>query len=189
MKASLTYRRHPRAQSGQGMIEVLVALVVTSFGALGVAGLQGTSTKTVHETQQRLIATFLANDMLERIRNNPTALTSYAGSNIGGASIANEPSPSCTASASCTPAQRAAHDRWMWERSLDGANIRNGTVNVGGLINPSGCVINDSGRVQVVIAWLGAERTSDGGAGANGVANCGSAADNRHQVVINAFVG
>jgi type IV pilus assembly protein PilV len=60
-------RRRP-AQAGATMIEVLVAILIFSFGMLGLAGLQ---VKTMAYTQSSLMrsqATALADDVLDRMR-------------------------------------------------------------------------------------------------------------------------
>jgi type IV pilus assembly protein PilV len=63
-----TLPRPPRAQAGATMIEVLVAILIFSFGMLGLAGLQ---VKTMTYTQSSLMrsqATALTDDLLDRMR-------------------------------------------------------------------------------------------------------------------------
>jgi type IV pilus assembly protein PilV len=55
------------------MIEVLVALVVLSIGLLGVAALQLTSLRSNHSSAMRSQATFLAYDIIDRMRANRRA--------------------------------------------------------------------------------------------------------------------
>ena len=50
------------------MLEVLIAIVVIAFGLLGVAGLQVLALKNNQSASSRLIATTLANDMVDRSR-------------------------------------------------------------------------------------------------------------------------
>ena len=57
-------------QSGLGMIEILVALLILSIGLLGLAAMQVTSTKMTSLSQQKTQAIILANDMVERVRAN-----------------------------------------------------------------------------------------------------------------------
>jgi type IV pilus assembly protein PilV len=52
------------------MVEVLVALVVLSIGLLGVAALQLTSLRSNHGSAMRSQATFLAYDIIDRMRAN-----------------------------------------------------------------------------------------------------------------------
>jgi type IV pilus assembly protein PilV len=68
LKISLAHRSR-----GFTMIEVLVALVVLSIGLLGVAALQLTSLRSNHSSAMRSQATFLAYDIIDRMRANRTA--------------------------------------------------------------------------------------------------------------------
>lgn len=176
------------SSQGNSMIETLVSLVLLSFGSLGAASLQATSQQSSHEAQQRMLASYLAQDMLERMHNNPTALASYASTAVGGATIASEPSPNCSSSANCTTTQLAAHDRWLWEQAIDGAAITTGSAKNGGLVAAKGCVSNNNGRVQIAIAWNDTETLADGGAASGGASTCGTASAYRRQVVINSFI-
>ncbi len=157
---------------GVGLIEVLVALLILSIGMLGVARLQLNAKKAGQEAVQRSTAAALAQDILARIRGNPSALASYVtqGDGLGGGSITAEPTPLCESQASsCSAAQLAAHDLWEWEQAIDGmGELRNGQQ-TGGLVSPTACIQNNSGLVTVSIAWLGARLLS------NPIANaCGS---------------
>jgi type IV pilus assembly protein PilV len=60
-------------QGGFSMLEVLIALVVTSIGLLGLAALQGTSLKLNHGSFLRTQATQFANDLADRMRANRVA--------------------------------------------------------------------------------------------------------------------
>ena len=67
-----------RSMRGFSMIEVLIALVVTSVGLLGLAALQATSLKVNHGAYLRAQATLLAHEMADRMRANRLAATSGA---------------------------------------------------------------------------------------------------------------
>lgn len=58
---------------GFTLVEALVALVVLSIGLLGVAALQLTSLRSNHGSAMRSQATFLAYDIIDRMRANRTA--------------------------------------------------------------------------------------------------------------------
>src|SRR5215475_1378096 len=58
---------------GFTLVEALVALVVLSIGLLGLAALQLTSLKGNHGSATRTQAVYLAYDIIERMRSNPTA--------------------------------------------------------------------------------------------------------------------
>jgi type IV pilus assembly protein PilV len=65
--------RRARAANGFTLIEVLVALVVLSVGLLGVAALQLTSLRSNHGSAMRTQATYLAYDIVDRMRANRAA--------------------------------------------------------------------------------------------------------------------
>ena len=70
---------------GFSLVEVLVALIVLSVGMLGIASLYVDSLRAGRTALLRTQAVFLATDMADRIRANPTAGAAYA---LGGAFIA-----------------------------------------------------------------------------------------------------
>jgi type IV pilus assembly protein PilV len=180
--------RSMASQSGSSLLEVLISVVVLSLGSLGVAGLQVTSKHATNDAHQRLLATYLANDIIERMRNNPSALATYAGEAVGGNTIASEPSPDCSTSSQCNAAQLAQHDRWAWEQAIDGVTIQSGSNKAGGVLKPKGCISNNNGNVQVTVSWHGLNVLSDAGGTANGDANCGAVSAHRRQVVIKTFI-
>lgn len=59
--------------AGFSLMEILIALVVLGVGLLGIAALQAISLKSNHGAYQRTQATFLAYDMMDRMRANRTA--------------------------------------------------------------------------------------------------------------------
>ena len=78
-KSSIARRNHPMTvlkrslahrSRGFTLVEVLVALVVLSIGLLGVAALQLTSLRSNHSSAMRSQATFLAYDIIDRMRAN-----------------------------------------------------------------------------------------------------------------------
>lgn len=67
-----------RSTAGFSLIEVLIAVLVLSVGLLGLAGMQATSLRFNHNAYMRSQATFLAHDMLERMRANRDQASTYA---------------------------------------------------------------------------------------------------------------
>ena len=57
----------PSRQSGFTLIEVLVSVLIFSFGILGVVGLQANAIKMSTDAQQRAEATFLADQLFARM--------------------------------------------------------------------------------------------------------------------------
>jgi type IV pilus assembly protein PilV len=66
-----------KVQSGATLIEVLVAVLIFSFGVLAVVGLQAVAIQTTSEAKFRTDASFAANSALSRIWGDPGNLSSY----------------------------------------------------------------------------------------------------------------
>jgi type IV pilus assembly protein PilV len=62
---------------GIGLIEVLVTIVITTIGLLGLSALQMQSIRSVSDTGNRTHAVWAANDLINRIRANEVAVDSY----------------------------------------------------------------------------------------------------------------
>lgn len=187
--------------AGFTLIEVLAAFVILSIGLLGIVSLQAISKSAQYQALQRTRAVTLADDILERIRANATAVPVYSGAPVlGGGALGATPATNCLATA-CTSDELAAFDLWAWERSLDGAGetyLKGGvTTNAGGLVNPRGCIdfTADAGKVStgvinVIVQWRGMESTSDGYTGGTA---CGDDADfddlnTRRRVEVSSYI-
>jgi type IV pilus assembly protein PilV len=73
--------RHLKAPAGSALIEALVALVVFSFGVLGLLGLQATSIKNSGDAKYRSDASYAANQIVAQMwvdRSNIDAYAHYA---------------------------------------------------------------------------------------------------------------
>lgn len=99
-------------QSGASLLEVMVALIILSIGLLGLAMLQLKGMRFNTNAYFRTQATLSANDIIERMRNNPAAASAYTATPSSG-----EPSPDCDTS-NCNTTQLAAHDLWAWSQAL-----------------------------------------------------------------------
>ena len=124
-----TPSRRPR-QTGFTMIEVLVSIVVLSFGMLGLAGLQLNALKNSRGAALRTLAIQHTYDMADRMRSNLGAVGT--GNYSTAAVSAGTQKAACLTTAGCTPAEMAAHDIYEWQRNL-GAS-----TNVAGNGLPSG---------------------------------------------------
>lgn len=127
-----------RRQSGAGLIEVLVSLLLASIALVSMAGLSAAGIRYAKMSQYRATATMLANDFGERLRANKFALTNPASAPL---SVANRPvyefntlsfsaqqesanlatlptgAGLCnTVAISCTPDQLATLDLAQWRR-------------------------------------------------------------------------
>ena len=127
--------RHMRRQSGAGMIEVLIAIVIVAFGLLGMAGLQMSSLRYQKTAHLRGLSAQYSGDIADRIRANMAAavagdyVTPAAGKYADGAGTAP------TACTTCTPAEIATRDIYNWRlalsRSMNGWGEISGNVTNG----------------------------------------------------------
>lgn len=95
---------------GFSLLEVLIAIVVLSFGMLGLAGLQTNGVKNTHSANLRTLAVHQAYDMADRMRANPNGVKANLYDAIpitAGAAI------SCV-STTCTATQLRDYDQYVW---------------------------------------------------------------------------
>ena len=159
---TITRKLVVRNQSGVGLIEVLISMLVISIGFLNIAGLQTAAKKSNFEAIQRTSATILARDIVEKMRANPISLNSYLSSSVGGATL-NQPGTTCTLVAKCNSLQLATYDMWLWEDAMDGASesrdIDGVNTETGGMADPTGCitgpVAGGAGVYTISIVWRG----------------------------------
>ena len=98
-----------KKQHGSTLIEVLIALLVLSFGMMGMAGVQSVSLRGNQAAYFRTQATSLSMDIVERMRANITGVGAGNYNNASGGETA-----SCFTVAGCTSAQMAAQDINDW---------------------------------------------------------------------------
>lgn len=104
---------------GFTLIEVMVAILVLSIGLLGLAGLQVTSLRNSTSAAERTQATFLAYDIIERMRANKDA--AEAGSYDTTLNTAPSGTTNCQSSgAACSAADMATFDLNQWKCLLGG---------------------------------------------------------------------
>jgi len=159
-------RHHLIGHTSKGftLVEVLVSIIIFSVGLIGIAKLQVVSKQSSYDAVQRVTATSLAQDLLERMRANNQQLLTYVTVNgvntVGRGSIVNEPTPVCNAANTCTAGELASHDLWEFEQALDGVTEQNADGDsLGGLSIPTACITGpttgDSGVYTIAIAWRG----------------------------------
>lgn len=122
-----------RHQWGVSLIEVLVTMVILSFGLLGLAGLQSKVHLSLGESYQRAQAIVLLSDLSERISANRANAASYISNTTLGTGDAQP--------ASCTNlAVGAARDICEWSNALKGAAETKSTTNTGAMTDARGCI-------------------------------------------------
>jgi len=195
----MTIRMRGARAGGFTLLEVMITLFVIGVGLLSVAGLQTLSKKSNFDAMQRTIAAALAQDLIERIRTNPSQGAGYLTDPVSGISGANAPAApgvDCnTANSSapaCTPSQVVSFDLYQWSRALfglvesvtTGSGASASTIYTGGLSEPTACIVNPSapcGIYTVTIVWRGitpvAQATS-ADAGTAVATSCGTGPNN-----------
>jgi type IV pilus assembly protein PilV len=150
LKASRRHGRH--RHSGFTLIEVLVALLVLSLGLLGLAAMQAQGLRFNQSAYLRSQATYMAYDIIDRMRANRDA----ALSGDYDVAMGTAPDSTQTCNSSCTPAELAEFDRNSWQCTLgnwDG-NSNCQTLGITGVLpSGQGAVVRDDNEVTVTIRW------------------------------------
>lgn len=109
----------PAGMGGFTLIEVLISMVLLMIGLLGVAQLHFSSFQENRNALYRNQATVIAEDLIDRVRGNPTGLAGgrYNGLNFTAASAAPV-TVSCAAPAGCNPQELASRDVREWSRNF-----------------------------------------------------------------------
>lgn len=124
------------------LIEVLIALLILSVGMLGIAALQLKSLSYSADSQSRVTATYLAMDIIEKIRANAANSVAYV-------------STSAPTGVSCDEvASGASNDLACWYQNLGQALPRG-----------RGSISGTTDSLQVTIVWGGRQIKSASGYG------------------------
>jgi len=151
-RSSLAYRR---AQSGIGLVEIIVCLVLLSFGFLVVAQMQLQGIRTSQSAFRMSQASYMITEMMDRINRNPQGLASgaYANKTTGASAI----KPNC-ATTGCTPAQSAELDLYEWSAHLH--NLRGLTgfsplipADQAGTAPTASIDVDVNGVYSITVAW------------------------------------
>lgn len=98
-------------QSGFSLIETMIAILLISFGLLGMLLVTTNSLKLTGSSNYRTIAIHQAHEMADIVRGNPGLLTSYA-------SPSNTSTSSCFTSSGCTASQLVNSQFALWKSNL-----------------------------------------------------------------------
>lgn len=153
-------RRTRTGARGFTLIEVLVVILVMTFGLLGIAALQANTAKFKVNGWVRATASVQFADLADRIRANPgqagsaidtsngnaTAASTYVFTQTWAQQEADPPAPAVDClTAVCTPAERAAFDLATWRGEVR-RQFPQGSVHVEGDVG--------AGGVRATIAWF-----------------------------------
>jgi type IV pilus assembly protein PilV len=147
--------------SGLSLVEVLVAMVILSFGLLGLAALQSKTQLSELESYQRAQAVVLRDNMVKRISARYTVAAAYVTGTGNPLGTGDSQPTTCNGITNLT-----TRDQCIWSNQLKGASEKQSSSNVGAMVGARGCVeqlvaedptpgICRPGVYRVSIAWQG----------------------------------
>jgi type IV pilus assembly protein PilV len=107
-----------RKQTGFTMLEVLVTMVIISFGLLGIAGIIMNGLKNNQSSYARSQASWLANDMVDRIRANSAILDDVSTNKLFVSTTAYNLALNAATPAAASPATIVNTDLRAWRTVL-----------------------------------------------------------------------
>ena len=141
-----------RKQQGVTLLETLIAILVLSFGMLGMLGVIINSLKLTTSSNYRTIAAQYAYSMADIVRGTPALLASYAAPTV------NNKSENCLKSTGCSSAQLVSTQLDLWQRNLAqslpsgvGTVCRDSTPSNGGNLTDWKC--DGAGAYIVKVCW------------------------------------
>ena len=148
----------PDAGSGFAMLEVLISVMVLSFGLLGLAGLQAYGLKNNHSAYLRSLATQQAYDIADRMRANRQGVANGKFNLVSGIPT----NPGCISSG-CTANNLADYDMFQWNTdnaallpSGSGVVCRDSSPNDGA--TPAAPACDGNGNLYAVKIWWNDEK-------------------------------
>jgi type IV pilus assembly protein PilV len=143
------------SERGATLIEVLVTIVILTFGLLGVAALQVRMQLAQAESYHRSQAVLLLQDMVDRVNaNRNDALNYVTPAALGTGNTIQD----------CTGLTGAARDHCEWNNALLGtAESTASGQQAGGMIDARGCITNVVAAMPrefvVAVTWQGLSPT------------------------------
>lgn len=117
-------------QRGVGLIEILVTVLILGIGLLGVAGLQLKSMQYNHSAYLRSQASFLAYDMIDRMRANRDKALSTNEYKLNFSDTKPSATDCYKSDADCSASQLVAFDQAEWlTRVADALPSGDGEIN------------------------------------------------------------
>ncbi len=142
------------------MLEVLIAIVILSFGLLAMAASLSAGFRANQSAYYRTVATQQAYDMSDRLRANLAGVAAGSYLNLNGTPA----NPGCITTG-CTPAQLAQYDAWNWNTANanllpTGAGVvcLDSTPNDG---TPGVPACDGIGNIYAVKVWWDDDRTGN----------------------------
>lgn len=166
-------------QNGVALLEVMIAVLVVSFGLLGVAALQVAGFKSNQTSQLRSTVVAQANDMADRMRANMTGVRAGKYDAITNSVPTKPPcADPFTSTGGCSPADLATYDIFAWQtanRSLfpgGGGTVTKGRVVPGTADACTDASVSASGDFTIKILWTEKCTPGEGSCTSGNVSRC-----------------
>lgn len=130
------------------MIEVLVAVLVVSFGMIGIAATLFATIHSATSNYSRQVAVEYAYDIIDRMRANDAEAAIAGGPYTATLSTPSSTPPTTCVDSSCTAAEMAAYDIWEWQTELEN-NLPSG---LGSVTIAAGS--SSTYTVTVTVEWI-----------------------------------
>ncbi|WP_306565477.1 type IV pilus modification protein PilV [Aquabacterium sp.] len=107
-------------QRGATLVEVLMAMLLMSFGVLAMTAMQAHAIQHSQTTESRARATLLAHDLADRMRANTAPVGDWEAYDLTASAAPAAPplADACQGSAVCTFDEMAAADLAQWQQQL-----------------------------------------------------------------------
>lgn len=139
-------------QDGFALIEAMVAIVIMALGILGILGVQMRSLADTQTSVRRAQAIRAIEDLSERMKVNPSALTNIDSYAIGWGSTT---SPTDCAANACDAKTLAQSDVQQWRESVQ-KSLPLADANV--FVTPDETLTGNRRQLGVMVSWRENER-------------------------------
>jgi len=159
----MKYLKSLKKHRGSSLIEVMISAVIFSSGLVSAVGLQGVAKVSAYEAQQRTVASFIANDIIERLRLNRSWIQQNTSANpylVTGLGLQQQTLPECASKTglmtNCSGAEQNQMALYQSEGLLLGQKIAVNKLPFPALSEPLACLyVNQQGVASVFITWKG----------------------------------
>ncbi len=132
-----------KQQTGISLIEVMVAVLIMAVGILGMVGLQVTSLQLNRGALMRAEAMQLGNDILDRVRANPTGSYDDIGFDD------DPPTSNNCVTNPCSTSQMADYDVAQWKCSINSVDIDGDTYAICSTLGITGSLPAGAGAIDI----------------------------------------
>jgi type IV pilus assembly protein PilV len=132
----------PRKESGFTLLEVMVALLISAIGLLGLAALQVSARNNLDASFQYSQASLIAQGLAERMRANPAGVRAGFYNAID----TDNGAGSSNCDAGCDPAGIAGNDIAAWSQAVQNSEL---------LLLGTGKTQVDGNQVKITVLWDG----------------------------------